>query len=64
MNFWRFLFGMPGTVEAMPNLPDAGINPANGQPLIEGMTIDVEGNPYGTDSSYDYPSCTDWPLDT
>lgn len=64
MNLWRFLFGMPGSDDAMLSQSDAGINPANGLPLIEGTDIDVEGNPCGLDSSYDIPSCIDWPLDT
>ncbi len=64
MNFWHFLFGTPGSDDAMSGVLDAGMNPANGLPLIEGTNIDVEGNPYGTDSSYDISSCTDWPLDT
>ncbi len=51
MKLWNFIFGGSDTEqpEPMPSL-DLGINPANGLPLIQGTTIDVEGNPYGTDS--------------
>lgn len=59
MSFWHFLFGITGTDDTLPSLPDLGINPANGLPMIEGTSMDVEGNLYSTDSSHDIPSCGD-----
>lgn len=63
MSFWHFLFGLPGTDDAMPSQSNVDINPANGLPMIEGANIDVEGNPYGMDSSHDIPACGDGILD-
>ncbi len=54
MNLWNLLFGEPDTnqPDSLSN-PDLGINPASGLPMIEGASIDVAGNPYGTDSGID-----------
>tara|TARA_R110002072_G_scaffold271474_2_gene431461 strand:- start:5209 stop:5691 length:483 start_codon:yes stop_codon:yes gene_type:complete len=37
---------------------DFAVNPANGLPMISGSSIDIEGNPFGTDFSDDYTSST------
>lgn len=51
MNFWNLFFGGSETEQPEPlSSLDLGINPANGLPMITGTTIDVEGNPYGSDS--------------
>lgn len=49
MNLWQSLFGHrePATPEATSCMPDLGVNPANGLPMIEGALIDIEGNLYG-----------------
>ncbi|GLP94706.1 hypothetical protein [Paraferrimonas sedimenticola] len=39
---------------ATSSVDDNAINPANGLPMVDGTGgVDVEGNPYGTDSSHD-----------
>ncbi|MBP6493746.1 MAG: hypothetical protein KAX99_06275 [Azonexus sp.] len=53
MNFWNFftdlLDGEPDT--SRPDPPnEISVNPANGLPMLEGTGIDIEGNPFGTDS--------------
>ena len=51
MKLWHFLFGETGTEKADSLAPlELDINPANGLPMIQGTTIDIEGNAYGTDS--------------
>lgn len=37
------------------------INPANGLPMIDGVSgVDIEGNPYGLDSSHDHWSTSNF----
>lgn len=65
MNIWKLLFGEADTQEheSLPT-PDLSINPANGLPMIEGTSIDIEGNPYGMDSSQDIPLFGDGIVDS
>lgn len=51
MKLWHFLFGETGAEQPDPTVPlELEINPANGLPMLQGTTIDIEGNAYGTDS--------------
>ncbi len=54
MNFWKLF------TDRLDDEPDTGlsdpfsefdVNPANGLPMIQGVGIDIEGNPLGTDDS-------------
>ena len=65
MNLWNLLFGEPDANQPDSlSTPDLGVNPASGLPMIEGASIDVEGNPYGMDSSHDIPTCGDGMFDS
>jgi hypothetical protein len=52
----KFVSNLIGWFDGEPDasLPDLvsefDVNPANGLPMIEGTGIDIEGNPFGTDS--------------
>ncbi|KGJ99883.1 hypothetical protein [Thalassotalea sp. ND16A] len=75
MGLFNFLFGSSSTSS---NIETTDINPASGLPMTSGIgSVDVAGNPYGTDmsdsfsssiddsfSSMDTSSCFDDPFDS
>jgi hypothetical protein len=50
MKFFDFIFSHAVADEPATTTPDLGVNPANGLPMIDGGGIDIEGNPFGSDS--------------
>ncbi len=55
MKIWHFLTDwLDGEQCASGDIPDPfnafEVNPANGLPMIDGTAVDIEGNPFGTDS--------------
>lgn len=56
MGFFSNLFGWNSATDDLtnsePEIETTEINPANGLPMINGIGgVDIEGNPYGTDSN-------------
>ena len=55
MKLWHFLTdwldGEPcSPADTTSSFCDFDVNPANGLPMIDSAGIDIEGNPFGTDS--------------
>ena len=53
MKLWNFLFGTNNQTSSSPS-----VNPSTGLPMIEHTTMDVGGNTFGIDSSWN--SVSDW----
>ncbi len=60
MKFWNiftdWLDGESATEIASQSIFEPEVNPANGLPMLEGTGVDIEGNPFGTDSGCDFDS--------
>lgn len=59
MGIFSFLFGS-SSIEDISDDGVMDINPANGNPMVGGIGgVDIEGNPYGMDTSDDSMSMLD-----
>jgi hypothetical protein len=59
MSFWNGFFGLFESSNTTDSSVDSAcsINPANGMPMVGGCGgVDIEGNPFGTDSSAEMAS--------